>query len=339
MIQCLTKPRPSSYGLSWDIVCLTMFLFVSAFPAWAEEHDGSPERFSLWVDAYRGEPLRYEQVLDDLATARVIYLGERHTLKRHHRIQARIVRDLAERGLPLLLGLEQMEAAYQETLDRYGRREIDFDQLAEQTDWADRWSGYELYREVLENARNAGVPILALNARAETIRQVARSGGLSGLDAQSRAELPSDVWLDDPAYENLLKLMLPVHMAATPERLRPMIEAQMCRDEAMAATLCRALSSAERRDHKAIVLCGAGHVSYGFGTPERVRRRLPEVKDRIVLLSDSGDVTLTERQKAASRPVQITHDQLRQIGRPPADYLYVTSLKSESTIHATPLSP
>ena len=312
------------------IVCLTMFLLVSAVPARAEEHDGSSKRFSLWVDAYRGEPLRYEEVLDELATARVIYLGERHTIQRHHRLQSRIVGDLAERGLPLLLGIEQMEALYQEALDRYCRREIDFDQLAEQTHWADRWSGYEVYREVLETARNAGVPILALNARAETIRQVARSGGLRGLDAQLRAELPDDVWLDDPAYENLLKLMMPVHVAATPERLRPMIEAQMCRDEAMAATLCRALSSAELRDHKAIVLCGAGHVSYGFGIPDRVRRRLPEVKDRIVLLSASGDVTLTERQKAVSRPVKITHDQLRQIGRPPADYLYVTSLKSAS---------
>jgi uncharacterized iron-regulated protein len=307
---------------------IAAFLLVCAASALAEEN-APQERFSIWIDACSGEPLPYEDVLDDLATARVVYLGERHTLKRHHAIQARIVGDLAKKGLPLLLGLEQMEAPCQETLERYCRGEIDFDQLAEQTKWAERWSGYEQYREILEAARTAGIPILALNARAETIRQVARSGGLDGLDAQSRSELPAEVWLDDPAYENVLTLVMPVHKAATPERMRPMLEAQMCRDEAMAATLCSNLSSEEGSGRTAIVLCGAGHVAYGLGTPDRVRRRLPEVKDRIVLLSASGDVKLSERQKAMSRPIRITHDQLRQIGRPVADYLHVTSLRVE----------
>jgi uncharacterized iron-regulated protein len=312
------------------IVPAVVLLLVCAASAGAEENDPK-ERFSIWIDARAGEPVPYDEVLDDLATARVIYLGERHTLERHHAIQTRIVRDLAERGLPLLLGLEQMESPYQKTLDRYCRREIDFDRLAKETDWGRRWAGYGQYREILETAREAGIPVLALNARAEVIRQVARGGGLARLDAPTRAELPSNVWLDDPAYEYVLKLMMPVHMAATPERLRPMIEAQMCRDAAMAASLCRALEAEPWRDHKAIVLCGAGHVSYGFGTPERVRRRMPEIKDRIVLLSASRDVKLTERQKAMSRPIQITHDQLRQISRPVADYLHITSLESDAS--------
>lgn len=294
----------------------------------AEKCESPKQRFSLWVNALNGEPLGYGQVLEDLADARVIYLGERHTIERHHALQARIVRDLAGKGLPLLLGLEQMQAHHQATLDKYCRREIDFDQLAEKTQWEQQWPGYEQYRRILEDARRARVPILALNAKKETIRQVARSGGLKGLDAQTRKELPEDIWLDDPAYEGLLNMIMQVHMAATPARLRPMVEAQMCRDATMAATLCRALSAKGRQDHKAIVLCGSGHVSYGFGIPDRVRRRLPGVKDRIILLSASGDVILTEGQKAVSRDITITQDQLRKIGRPPADYLHVTSLKT-----------
>ena len=36
----------------------------------------------IWIDVYQGEPLRYEKLLEDLATAAVVYLGEFHTVQR-----------------------------------------------------------------------------------------------------------------------------------------------------------------------------------------------------------------------------------------------------------------
>jgi uncharacterized iron-regulated protein len=50
----------------------------------------------------------YENILDDLASVRVIYLGEYHTVQRHHDMQKRILTDLAQRGKSLVLGLEQL---------------------------------------------------------------------------------------------------------------------------------------------------------------------------------------------------------------------------------------
>lgn len=101
----------------------------------------------------------------------------------------------------------------------------------------------------------------------------------------------------------------------------------MARDEQMAFVLSSYLKSKAGKGKTAIVLCGSGHVAYGLGTASRVRRRMPQVKDRIVLMSESGDVELTEHEKAVSRPIRITHDDLKKIGRPIADYLHVTSLK------------
>ena len=83
-----------------------------------------------------------------------------------------------KRRVPLALGLESMEASHQPALDRYAKGEISLDDLAKATGWSKRWSGYEQYKPVLEAARQAKSPILALNARFETIRQVARSGGV-----------------------------------------------------------------------------------------------------------------------------------------------------------------
>jgi len=294
--------------------------------AFAEEK-AETGRAGFWVDLYFGEPITYDEMLDDLAAARVIYLGERHWLKRHHDIQMKIVADLAKRGVPLVLGLEQLESYQQPVLDRYNRGEIDFDKLAELTNWEKRWRGYEGYRPIVETAHKAGAPVVALNARSETIRKIARGGGIDKLDAETRKELPKEIQTDDLLYEKLLNLYMPVHAAATPDRLRPMLEAQIARDEAMAEALCKFLNSQNGKGRTAVVLCGSGHVNYGLGTAARVRRRIPNVKDRVILLSESGDVVLTPAERAMSREIHITHDQLRAINRPVADYLHATELK------------
>jgi uncharacterized iron-regulated protein len=286
------------------------------------------ERCGLWIDVYRGEPLTYEDMLDDLAESRVIYLGERHTLDRHHAIQERIVTDLTRRGVPLVLGLEQLEAFNQAALDRYCQGEIDFDELAEQTAWGKRWSNYEQYRPILEAARQAGAPILALNARKETVRQVARQG-IDGLDSETRRDLPDEINLDDPLYEQHMKRVMMVHAMATPEMMRSMFEAQVARDESMADRLCTFLKSEQGCDRTAVVLCGAGHVSHRLGVPVRVRQRIPGITDRILVLSESGDVELSPRMKAMARDITITHEELRELDRPIADYLHAVSLKEE----------
>ena len=301
-------------------------LFITPCVVFATEDDGRP---SFWIDLYRGEPVAYEDVLDDLSGVRVIYLGECHTLERHHDIQAQIIADLGQKGLPLVLGLEQMESFQQASLDRYNKGEINFDQLAEETRWSKRWRNYRQYRPVLEAARKFGAPILALNARSETIRQVARSGGIDKINRQARKELPADIQLDDPLYEKLLNLHMMVHVCASPERLRPMVEAQIARDEAMASVLCSFLKSEQGKNRTAVVLCGSGHVAYGLGTATRVRRRLPGAKDRIVLLSESGDAKLSPEQRAMAREIDITHEQLGEINRPIADYIHVKSLNND----------
>ncbi len=307
-----------------NVVLLAILLSGIAITAAAAEQS---ERASLWLDVYRGEPVAYEDVLDDLATVGVIYLGERHRLERHHEFQCRIVADLAAKDVALVLALEQMEVHHQPTLNRYAAGKIDFDELAEQIDWSQRWRSYEQYRPVLEAARKAGAPILALNARRETISAVFRKGGLDKLDEETRGELPAKMQLDDPAYEKLLGILLNVHLAATPKWMRPMIEAQIARDEHMAQVLADFLKSPQGNNRAAIVLVGSGHVNYGLGLPARVRKRMPEGKDRIVIMSESGDVELSEEEKAASREIEVSHEQLRAIDRPIADYLHLTEPK------------
>jgi len=299
-------------------------LMLAGLTAWAGTEEG---RCGLWIDLYFGEPIAQADMLADLAGARVVYLGERHTIDWHHQLQAQIVADLAQRGVRLVIGLESMEPSHQAALDRFHRKEIDIDQLAQTTDWARRWRNWQQYRPILELARRFEVPLIALNAPAQVIRQVARNGGVAKLDEQARRQLPAQMQLDDPPYAKLLSLQMMVHASASPERLRPMIEAQIARDEAMAAALTEYLQSSAGEGRTAVVICGAGHASYGLGMPSRVRRRMPEARQQIVLFSESGDVELSAEERAQAREFRIAHDDLRGIGRPIGDYLYAKALK------------
>lgn len=298
-------------------VFVTVFFFRDAF----EE-----KRHSLWVDAATGEPTTVCDVAADAAKVRVVYLGERHTVERHHGLQEQLFREMAQRSKRLALGLEQMESAHQPALDRFNAGQITFDQLAEEAQWAKQWTNFAQYRPVLEAARKAKAPVIALGAPAELIRQVGKQG-VAKLDAEQRKKLPADMTLDDPPYERLLGLQLQVHMAAKPDRMRAMIDAQIARDECMAQTVVDFLKSDAGRDRTLVVLCGSGHAAFGLGMPERVRRRMKGIEDLIVLFSESGDVKLSAGEKAVSRAVEINHGQLRKAGLPLADYLHVITPK------------
>ncbi len=279
-------------------------------------------RCALWVDVYTGEPVTYDALVDDLADSRVIYIGERHTVDRHHDIQAEIVRRLIARDVPLVLGLEMIEQQYQEDVDRYNRGEITFDELATAIQWEQNWSNYEDYRPIIESAHAAGAPLLALNAPRTAVRAVARQG-LDNLAEDVRAKLPADIDLSDQMYLEHMKQVMMVHAHVNEMMLRAMYAAQVVRDETMADRLAAFLQSPAGANRTAVVLCGAGHVQQRMGIPNRVRRRMPGVRDRIIVLSESGDVVLSERQMAMAREIEITHEQQRVLDRPIADYLHV----------------
>ena len=62
------------------------------------------------IDLYMGEPVPQDVMLDDLSTVRIVYLGEIHTIARHHELQAEILRGLSDRDVKLAVGMEMFLA-------------------------------------------------------------------------------------------------------------------------------------------------------------------------------------------------------------------------------------
>jgi uncharacterized iron-regulated protein len=221
--------------------------------------------------------------------------------------------------------MEQFEYFAQPALDRFNAGSINLETLVADSDWDRRWRHHTNYHALLNAARAREIPVLALNARSETIRAVGRPG-LHGITPEQREELPSEIVTDDPLYERLLTRILGVHMAFDPDKLRPVFEAQVARDETMSARLADFMESPEGKHRTAIVICGRGHCEFGLGMPDRVARRMPGIAQRVILFSQSGDLQLTDEERQQAREIEVPHQFLRDLGRSPSDFIHITEL-------------
>ncbi len=300
-----------------EITCALVLGLLSSAGASAQ-----PERCAVWVDMLHGEPVAYADVVADLASADVVYLGETHSLDRHHALQTELLRDLASGERGVVVGMEQLLRSHQPEVDRYIAGETSFRGLADAIDWGATWGNYPDYRGILSVARATRSPLVGLNVSRDVLMALVRDG-VNGLSPELRAELPEQLDLEDPVHDYALSLAMPTHGGMPEEMLRAMRQAQMARDECMAEALCRFLRSDAGRGRIAVVICGNWHAAFGVGMPARVRRRMPEVRDRIVLMSDSGDLVLSPEEAAMAEHVEVTHEDLRAIGAPMADYLHV----------------
>ncbi len=254
-------------------------------------------------------PVSSDYALQDLARARVIYLGETHDQPGDHVAQARIIEALSTLDQPLVIGMEMFQRPFQIALDRYLAGEIDEETLQKETDYAKRWGfSWEFYAPVLRLAKAKKIPVLALNTPVEATRKVAK-GGLTALDAEDLTFLPP---LDlvpnpDPEYRAYLKAIYEgFHQGAAInlQGLERFIQAQQLWDATMAYHLTEFLN--QYPDHRAVVLVGQGHVIYNYGLPNRVATRLKALQ-RTVVFGTPTDQVLKDPQ-----------------GQPLADYLWAT---------------
>ena len=277
------------------------------------------------IDLLMGEPVTLETMTDDISGARIVYVGEIHTIARHHQLQIQILRTLAERGLKLSLGMEMFSREQQPILDKWQKGNDSVTKLTEELG-KEHWTNLQDYGGILILARESGIPIIGLNAKDVLVRKMARQG-IEGLNEEERNELPPGFPEINPLNDRLLRLRLKVHKAFEKQSLDRIVLAQALRDATMASAVAAYLDSPGGRDRTMVVIAGTGHLNYGFGIPERVRE-LTGLSCRIVLPSESGELVLSEEEKRQALPVHITHEDLKFIRVPIADYLHVIPLKT-----------
>jgi hypothetical protein len=105
--------------------------------------------------------------------------------------------------------------------------------------------------------------------------------GLEGLESSDRAQIPYDIDKSDETYRKRIEKIFKEHPESTNNNFEHFLETQLVWDETMADSAAQYLSS--HPDKAIVVLAGAGHIEYGFGIPNRLRRRLPQSKTTILL--------------------------------------------------------
>lgn len=219
-----------------------------------------------------GEIVPIEQVMDDLASVDVVYVGEQHDDPDHHQVELTILRAMAQRHEELGLGMEMFQHPFQRDLDEYLSDEIGEVAMLRRTEWYTRWGfPWDLYAPMVRFARDEQIPVVALNAPTELTKAVARKG-LAGLTEEERSQLP-ELDLNDPEHRAFIGRLLSAHHGMDPERLDAFYEAQVVWDETMAERTFEYVRG-EAEDRPMVVLAGIGHVAYGHGIPSRVERRM-----------------------------------------------------------------
>ncbi len=248
------------------------------------------------LDARTGHQIDTAAFWDKLGGERAICVGEEHKNPHHHWVELEVVRQMMKRWPHAALGMEMFQRPFQGVLDDFAAKRIDEDTLQSRTGWAERW-GYDFsfYSPTIAVAVAAHASLVALNAAKELTKKVAHHG-IESLTAQERAQLPSDLDLQDKQHrawfdelmEDLSGSSDPhnPHAAAPPAETGSgsgssapapemptadhIYSVQVIWDETMADTAAKWLAA--HKDGRIVILAGSGHC-HDSAIVNRMKRR------------------------------------------------------------------
>jgi len=239
-------------------------------------------------DVDTGRFIDQPTLLTRLERADFVLLGERHDNPWHHRLQARLVRELQRRWpRPAPVAFQMMTTDQQLSITEHLQEATDGAAgLGTALGWeASGWPEWDHYAPIAEAALDAGAQIVAADLPRREVRAI-RAGGPAILDSG----LLRRTGLADP---------LPAALAAdlrtelerahcgrpTAETVEGMFRVQRARDALMADRLARLAGAGH-----GILIAGADHARNDRGVPWYLERLEPEAAIASLALVEVGEV-------------------------------------------------
>ena len=239
---------------------------------------GRPEAI---VSGATGLPVGWEEMVGDLAAARVVYVGERHPSTAHHRAQLRVIEALHARDRELAVGMEMFDRSYQPVLDRWSAGELDEARFLRRTHWYANWKfDYALYRPILDYVKANRLRLVALNLPFNIPPKI-RVGGIDYLSDYEKGFLPARVDTSNAAHRAYVQQVFRQHDFRSD--FEDFYLAQCVWEDVMAESVARALGSG-----RMVVLAGNGHLQFKYGIPDRAFERTG-APFRTVFLASRGE--------------------------------------------------
>lgn len=301
----LTFKQISAFGLAFLVGCaassgpvaVDAALSVGAGsepPAWAAP---PIDRAVTVFDGRSGEILSFDEMLDELALADAVFLGETHIDETTHRVEYAVYDGLLERREGgVVLAMEMFERDVQSVLDAYLAAEIDEAAFLEQ---ARPWGQYRsAYRPMVERAREGGHRVIASNFPRPLTRRIAREGlgVLDTLEGDERAHAPAEIFANTPEYWRRVDNAVRGHLgmmsgggAGDDQRLT---SAQTLWDNAMGESSALALDA--HPGSMVLHVHGGFHSMYWDGTVRQFALRKPDARVLTVSVSSTRNPSVIE---------------------------------------------
>jgi len=213
-----------------------------------------------------GEPIDIGDLINDLNSCQIVYVGEKHTNSAHHQIQLQIIRELYKDNPNLTVGMEMFDYTYQDVLERWSQGELSQEEFLRKSHWYANWRyDFSLYQDILEFIKDHNIRLVGLNIPSYIPPRI-REGGIKNLRDVDKAHLPPQIDTSNTAHRDFLKKIFEGHKHHFKREVKfeDFYAAQSVWEDAMAEKIAQNLN-----DSNMVVLAGNGHIQYKYGIPDR----------------------------------------------------------------------
>lgn len=239
----------------------------------------------LWRTG-NGRKVTLQDVVDAAKGVRFVFVGESHDQAPHHAFQAQVVQALVDSGRNVVVGFEMFTRDNQKSLNPWTLGFWDREEFIANAQWKTQWGfDYALYEPVFETVKKNRLPMYALNAPRDWIRQIGRQGAESVTEEQRKWIPP--LFVDDQPHKAIFQAMTGGHPMTGPQAAN-MYAAMVAWDEAMANSALDAMDGRLDRSAVMVVVAGSGHMMYDRGINYRIKRRTGEKSLNVICVTSEG---------------------------------------------------
>jgi len=231
----------------------------------------------------------FEELLEALATSRVIYVGENHTSQESHRIQLEVIQALFQKFPNLAVGMEMFDHSYQDVLDQWSAGKLDQGDFLRNVHWYANWRyDFDLYKDILDFIKDNRLRLVGLNIPNHIPPKI-REGGIESLRDDEKKHLPQQIDLSSTGHRDYVQKVFEAHQ----HHFRGEVDfenfyaAQSVWEDAMAEAIAENLNN-----DVMVVVVGNGHIQFKYGIPERAFKQTGAAFKTIYTASAGTEVEL-----------------------------------------------
>ena len=220
------------------------------------------------ISANTEKTVTFDELMNDLNSSQIVFIGERHTNPYHHAVQLKIIEAVFKNRHSMKVGMEMFDRSYQPVLDLWTAGLLEEEIFLRKVHWYANWRfDFELYRNIFSFIKQNRIKIVALNIPFHIPSRI-RVGGIDNLGDDDKQYLPKEIDSSNTAHRNYAEGVFNRHHFKSNVKFNDFYMAQCVWDEGMAESVASNLGN-----KTIVVLAGNGHIQYKYGIPDRAFRR------------------------------------------------------------------